>query len=750
VLRPLQLLVLRGPPDLRLVLTTRHDLRLGLHRLRLEGELTEIREHDLRFTVSEARELFAAAGVQLPDAALVSLHERTEGWAAGLRLAALSLAGHPDPERFVAKFSGTERWVAEYLLAEVLDRQPEEVRRLLLRTSILEWVTGELADVLTGVHGGERLLQELERANAFVISLDGSRSWFRYHQMFAELLRLELRRTEPNERAALHGAAARWLAGHGHPVEAIRQAQAGEDWGLAARLLLDHWLDLYLSGQGATVVELLARFPHRAVAASAELTTVRVACDLIEGSLEDAGCHLAEATGALASVPADRRGGVQVMLAVLRLFLARRLVDVPVVVEEAQRLLALTETAAVALPGRGEDLRAAALISLGIAETWDRRFDASERHLEQGIALARRIGRPYLEFNGLAHGTHAMLLSWPHARQADRTEQAIALAEQHGWDEEPLAGVAYTQLGIVLLYQGRLDGAEPWLERAERTLRTRAEPAAGMRLRHARAALELARGRFDEAMAALGAAEQLQSRLGGGSHALASQVTGWMLAAQARAGQPGAARARLAALDDERASAGEIRNARAVICLAEGDPAGALDALKDVLDGTAAVIGEVTVVEAQLLAGLAHRRLGDQREANQATERALALAEADRLVLPFATTGSAELLEALPRHETAHAALLADVLDILHGSSPAAEEQSSSPPTEQLSPCELRVLRYLPTNLSRPEIANELSVSVNTVNTHVRNIFGKLQVRDRSSAVQRAREMRLLAVGLTR
>ena len=184
-----------------------------------------------------------------------------------------------------------------------------------------------------------------------------------------------------------------------------------------------------------------------------------------------------------------------------------------------------------------------------------------------------------------------------------------------------------------------------------------------------------------------------------------------------------------------------------MICLAEGDPAAALAAVQEVLDGTAPVIGYVTVVETQLLAGLAHRALGDQRAANQAAERALALAEPDRLVLPFAMTGSRELLEALPRHETAHAALLTDILDIMHGSSLAAKDQSASPPAEELSPSELRVLRYLPTNLSRPEIASELSVSVNTVNTHVRNIYAKLQARDRSSAVQRARDLRLLSAG---
>ena len=247
----LELLIMRAPPALRFVLVTRHDLRLGLHRLRLSGDLTEIRAADLRFSATEARALFDAAGVPLSGSALAALHERTEGWAAGLRLAALSLAGHPDPERFAAEFAGSERTVAEYLLAEVLERQPEEVRRLLLRTSILDRVNGELADLLTGGSGGERVLQELEEAGAFVVSLDARRSWFRYHQLFADLLQLELRRTAPAELTALHEAAAAWHAEHGYPVEAVRHAQAAQNWSLAARVLSDHWVGLDLGGLAA-------------------------------------------------------------------------------------------------------------------------------------------------------------------------------------------------------------------------------------------------------------------------------------------------------------------------------------------------------------------------------------------------------------------------------------------------------------------------------------------------------------------
>jgi LuxR family transcriptional regulator, maltose regulon positive regulatory protein len=260
-LAQLEQLAQRAPARLRFVLATRDDLHLGLHRLRLEGELTEIRAADLAFTAGQARALFGAAGVAVPDRAVVLLVERTEGWAAGLRLAALSLAGHPDPERFAAGFCGTDRMVAEYLRAEVLGRQPEHVQRLMVRTSVLERVNGELADLLTGEAGGERVLQDLEAAGAFVVAVDQRRSWFRYHRLLADLLRRELRRSEPTLIRGLHGAAAGWFAGHGHRAEAIRHAQAAQDRDLAARLLGGHWPGLVLDGRGGTAREFLASFP---------------------------------------------------------------------------------------------------------------------------------------------------------------------------------------------------------------------------------------------------------------------------------------------------------------------------------------------------------------------------------------------------------------------------------------------------------------------------------------------------------
>ena len=739
-------LLMNLPPHVHAVLATRHDLRLRLHQLRLADELAEIRAADLCFTKRETRELLTASGIALSEAGAALLHQRTEGWAAGLRLAAISLAGHPDPERFVAEFSGSDRTVAEYLMAEMLERQPDDVQDLLLRTSLLDRVNGELADLLTGRPGSERILLELADANAFVVPLDPGRTWFRYHHLVADLLRLELRRTLPAEVPALHRRAAGWFTLQGQVADAIRHTQAAGDWPDAARLLADHSFSLTLDGQAQTMQALVRAFPPGAD--RPELALVRAGGDLVQGRLDEAAAHLAVAETYAETAPPDRQRRLRVAIASLKLSLARRRGHLAGVIEQVRFLASPVTGQSDEDIALGSDLRAVALMNLGTAEAWTLGLEDAERHLQEGAVLAREIGRPYLEVGCLAQLAFASKIH-PFATTQRRCREAIALAERYGWGTEPVIAPALMTLASTMVWLGEFDEGERWLQRAARALQTDTGPDIGLLMHIVSGMLHACRGCHHEAFEEFSAAEHLGSQLEG-SHALASQVAGWMLATQARLGRPGEARAVLAAVDDERVGSGEIRNARAVICLAEGDPAGALGALHDVLDGTAPVLGYITVVETDLLAGLAHRELGDQRAANQAAERALALAESDRLVLPFAMTGSRELLEALPRHETAHAALLADILDVMHGVSLTARGQFSSPPTEELSPGELKVLRYLPTNLSRPEIAGELSVSVNTVNTHLRSIYAKLQVRDRSSAVQRARALRLLAVGRTR
>lgn len=489
-----------APENLRFVLLTRRDLPLGLHRLRLDGELTEIRAADLRFTKEESRALFDPVGVQLSETALERLATRIEGWAVGLRLAALSLAGHRDPERFAAEFSGSERTVTEYLLAEVLDQQPAAVRRLLLRTSVLERVSGPLADHVTGGSGAERVLGELADQGAFVVTLDPERSWFRYHRLFADLLMLELRRTAPDELPALHVSAADWFETHGHPVEAIRHAQAAERWDWAARLLSDHWFELYLDGRQATTHALLAAFPNAMTATDAELALVFVADELTGGSLDEAQLYLTHATRESASVGADRSGRFALALACMRLWLAKARNDLAAVADAAESLLLFAESAEGVPPGFGQDLRATAMANLGIAEVWTGQFADAEHHLEQTLALTRWIGRPLLELGALAYLGLVVAFRSPSSAE-DLSRQALELARAHGWTDQRYVGVAYTVLADMSLWKGQLAQAEQWLTDAETVQRADADPATGLMFHGSRAVLRLVQGRHEEALA---------------------------------------------------------------------------------------------------------------------------------------------------------------------------------------------------------------------------------------------------------
>jgi LuxR family transcriptional regulator, maltose regulon positive regulatory protein len=737
--RQLELLVMRAPEELRFVLATRHDMRMGLHRLRLEGELAEIREPDLRFTVAEAEELFDAAGVKLPDPAL--LVERTEGWAAGLRLAALSLAGHPDPGRFAEEFSGTERTVADYLLAEVLDRQPEPVQRLLLRTSVLERVNGELADLLSGDSGGERVLQDLEAANAFVVALDARRSWFRYHHLFTDLLQLELRRTAPGEVTALHRAAAGWFAGHGYPVDAVRHAQAARDWGPAARLLADHWYGLQLDGQAATAHQLLTGFPAGTRTADAELAVLAAAEELTHGSLDAAEGYLSLAEREMASVPDARRTHAQLLLGMTRLVLARQRWNLQAVAVEARRLQAMAEAPDAAQPRLGEELRGLALISLGTTEFWAAGEDP-ERHLEMGVALARRIGRPFLEFTGLAYQAAAGIYQ-SFTRAAERARRAIELAERHGWTDEPAAGLAYVILGAILAWQMRPEEAESWVQRAERVLRAETEPAAVLGMHRARGMLELARGRDADALAAFQAGERLGGHLTA-PHRLLTPTRALLVHTLVRLGDVERAEQALAGLGEHDRDHGEMRIAAAVLRLAQDDPRAAMAALAPVLDGSAPVVWPAWLVEAFLLEAITRDAIGDAGATDRALERALDLVEPDGALLWFLLHPVPGLLQRHARPRTAHPALIADILSLLAGKRPV--QQGGPPPlVEPLSDSEIRVLRYLPTHLSGPQIARELHVSHNTVRTHMRHLYAKLGTHRRFEAVERARALGLLA-----
>ena len=270
--------LLAALPNLaHVMLSSRRDPPISLARLRLADEVAELRAGDLRFTARETRALLDRSAISLSDDGMAALHQRTEGWAAGLRLAVISLSTHPDPERFVDEFSGTDRTIGEYLFAEMLERQPSAVQSMLLRTSLVDRVNGELADLLAGRSGSDGALLELEDANAFVVSLDPQRTWFRYHRLLGDFLRLELRRRSADEVPELHRRAARWFAHHGDAVEAVRHMLAAGDWPDAARLLADHLFSLTLDGRDGTIAALLRSFPAGVSANDPELALAHAA-----------------------------------------------------------------------------------------------------------------------------------------------------------------------------------------------------------------------------------------------------------------------------------------------------------------------------------------------------------------------------------------------------------------------------------------------------------------------------------------
>ena len=507
------------PSSARVVLSSRRDPPIRLHQLRLADEVAEIRAGDLQFTERETRELLATSEISLFDGAAAALHRRTEGWAAGLRLALISLNGHPDPERFVAEFSGTDRAIGEYLIAEMLERQPSEVQSMLLRTSPVERLNGELADLLAGHSGSEQMLLELEDANAFVVSLDAERTWFRYHQLLADFLRLELRRTFADEVPDLHRRAAQWFADHGDVVEAVRHKLAAGDWPDAARLVADHSFRWVLDGQAGTINAVLQAFPEGASADHPDLALAHAAAELNHGRLEEAAAQLALAESHVPSAPPARRRRLTVAIASLRLALARRNGQFTEVIEQVNLLDASIADDSNDPIAMDSELRAVALLNLGIVETWSGRLADAQRHLSEGAALAQTIGRPYLEVACRAHqGFPSKLVSVSEAYERGR--EAVALAERYGLEDRPILAPALGAAGGMAIWMGEFDEGERWLRRAWEVAEARVDPAAAVLLHVATGMLHAGRGQHRSALEEFAAAAQAQSLLTG-VHALA-------------------------------------------------------------------------------------------------------------------------------------------------------------------------------------------------------------------------------------
>jgi LuxR family maltose regulon positive regulatory protein len=735
-----------APPALRLVILTRADPPIGLGRLRLDGSMTEIRAADLAFSLDEAGALFDALGIALTPEDLATLWRRTEGWAAALRLAAVSLHQHPEPHDFIEHFAGTDATVSDYLVSEVLARQPAEVREFLLRTSVVDTLSAELADVLTQTAQGHAMLARLEHGGVLTTPLDEQGIWHRYHPLFAELLRAELRAQLPDEAPLLHRRAASWLAARGDDAAALRHAAAGSAWDLAGDLITSRWFQMMVDGEMGTLRPIIETMPRRCVEASPELALAFGGALLARGDQAGAQPYLRRAAEGAALVPSERRAQFAGSRAAMGLYEGRLRGD-PVAALEAAREL-LDRDAVLESGNLNSGVRSFVLGQLGIVELWTGDLDAATAHLERAHASALEGDKDWTALAAAAYLGVARAFRGEIARALRHADDAVRLAERRGWARSEPAGAAFSVLAAVAIQRGRHEEAAGLVAQASAALNdTRDRP---LRAVHALNRSYLLRDGGDPA-AALSVLQVARDEVG--EWPLLAPLDDQLLAQEAllraAVGERDVWRALLERADRETATSIPVANAMARLRLLEGDPDAARDTLAPHLAGDDAPAGAMplsTRAEAWMLNALALDALDDHEDASRSLERSLDLAEPAglrRLILEHGNLVR-PLLHRHMRQGTAHPAIISEALDTIEHN---ASEQSRSVAVllaEPLSQREQAILRYLPTMMSNQEIAAELFVSVNTVKTHLKAIYRKLDAAGRREAVRRGRELGLM------
>jgi ATP/maltotriose-dependent transcriptional regulator MalT len=769
----LTLLLERLPPQLQLLLASRTDPPLPLARLRVRGHLVELRAAELRFTIEETAALLReATGLELPADSVAALAARTEGWVAGLQLAGLSLQNHPDPAGFVATFSGSHRYVLDYLTEEVLARQPERLASFLLETSVLARLSGPLCDAVTGRADGQALLEALERANLFLVPLDEVRGWWRYHHLFADLLRARLQQTDPKRVPGLHRNAAAWLERHGLLDDAIRHALAAGDTDWAAGLVEDHAQAHYERGEGATVDRWLTALPAELVRARPRLLVAQAIQALIGGRVDQVEPLLQAAEHAFAAQggePAEPPGGraatglanVPGMVAMLRAELARQHGDTERTIQFARQGLALAAA-------DDQYLRYFVGWNLAVGTLMQGRVEEAEAALGDLAADPWSTGQ-HRYFAVRARYTLAQAQrAQGHLGAALRScQQALELAaEPPGRPPLPAAGVAHVGLAEILYERGELDTA---LRHATEGVALSRQLAYAQWLVTGLTALawiRQAQGGQADALAAIEEAEQTLPSPDAVSDLffpVAVQRIRLLLAngevaeAARRARQRG-----LGATDQP--SYGREREylVLARVLLAEPAPEHALGLLRRLHELAAAQTRVGSVIEIQALQALALAASGDERGALAALTQALLLAAPEGYLRVFVDEGApmASLLGRLaaPSQQERVAAtgnVPPHYLARLVASFPVAATRTSQPAgrtvagsmpglVEPLTKRELEVLALLATGRSNQQIADELVVALDTVKKHVSRVLDKLGATNRTQAVARARELELL------
>lgn len=756
------------PPQLHLVITTREDPQLPLARMRTRDQLTELRASDLRFSAHEAAGfLNEVMGLDLSAQDVATLETRTEGWIAGLQLAALSIQGRDDVHGFIRAFAGDDRYIVDYLVEEVLQRQPDRIRGFLLQTSMLDRLSGPLCDAVTGQDDSKALLESLERGNLFVVPLDDKRQWYRYHHLFADVLRMHAMEEEPDQVAVWHRRASEWYEASGLRADAIRHALATEDFERAASLVELAAMGMLGSGQEPILYGWLTALPDEIVRARPVLSVNYAFASLSRDGLETAEARLRDAerwleTSTNVPEPRDALSGEMVVvdqkgfrslpgtIAVARAYCAGALGDVAGMMEYAHQALDF-------LPAEDDLWHGAAAAILGIAYWTSGDLESAYRSFSESKALLETTGYTQFEISSV-HMLADIRIAQGRLREAARIyEQALRLATEQGgrvW------GTSDVYVGLSDLHRERndLEIATQYLLRSEELGEHMALAETRHRWYVAMARVKAIEGDLDSALDLLDEAErQYVENPDPDVRPIAALKTQVWVAQGRLADALEWVRERSLSVDDDLSYLREFEHltlARILVARYRREREDrfiheAVGLLERLLD--AAEEGERTgsIIEILVLLALAHEAQGDIPRALLSLERALALAEPEGYVRLFVDEGvpMARLLS-----EAATQGMMPDYTGKLLAvvEAEGQSHQNISPPpgyqplAHPLSQRELVVLRLIAQGHSNREISESLFLALDTVKGHNRKIFGKLDVQSRTEAIARARELGLL------
>lgn len=752
------------PPRMHLVITTREDPNLPLARLRVRDQLTELRATDLRFTPTEAAEFLSQVmNLDLSVEDVVTLENRTEGWIAGLQLAALSMRGRNDIAQFVQGFAGNNLYIVDYLVEEVLHRQPEGVRSFLLQTAILDRLNGSLCDAVTGQENGSAQLEALVRGNFFVIPMDDKRQWYRYHHLFADVLLAHLMAEQPDQVPLLHRRASAWYEHNGVMVDAVRHALTAQDFGRAAGLIEQAAPAMRQNRQETTLLGWLKALPDDIFQNRPVLCIEYVGALLSAGELVGAGSRLRDAERWLDTIPApgeppdalpaevvfvneDAFRHLPAWIALYHAALALVLGNVPDTVTYARQVLDLA----------AEDdhlLRGAASAILGLASWTSGDLETAYQSYADGMTHLQMAGN-ITDVVGGAIALADIRNAQGRLREAMRVyERALLLATEHG--NPAMRGTADMYVGMSALFReyDDLSAARQHLLKSREQGEHTGFPQNPYRWRVAMARIHEAEGDLENALALLQEAERLYVSDFYPNVRPVAAIKARLWVAQGRLSEAlNWAREQGLSVEDNLSYLREFEHITLARILLAQVKSGrtdraipeAIGLLERLLKAAEAGGRTGHAIEILVLLALARQMWGDIPGALAPLERALMLAEPEGYIRVFVDEGApmASLLEKAAKHTSVphYAGQLLTALGKPEDRTPPVKQTMLDPLSER----ELDVLRLLGTDLTGPEIARELMVSLNTVRTHIKSIYTKLGVNNRLAALHRAEDLGLL------